>query len=55
MDCILFTFKDRVPLMRMGASAVWHLSLPPLNSFNKTEAVVYHAGYASWGLSLIAV
>ena len=39
-----FTFKNRVPLMRLGASMVWHLSLPLMNSFNKTEAAVFPCG-----------
>jgi len=26
-----------------------------MNSFNKTEALLSHAGYASWGLSLSSV
>jgi len=25
IDCMLFTCKHRVPLMRLGASVVWHL------------------------------
>ena len=41
MDGMLFTFENRVPLMRQGASMVWHLSLPLMNSFNKTEAAVF--------------
>jgi len=41
MDCMLFTFKNKVPLMRLGASVVWHLSLPMMNSFNKTEAAIF--------------
>ena len=40
MDCILFTFENRVPLKRLGASVVWHLLLPLMNSFTKTEATV---------------
>jgi len=40
IDC-LFTFENGVPLMRQGASVVWHLSLPLMNSFNKTEAAVF--------------
>ena len=27
--------------MRQGASVVWHLSLPLMNTFNKTEAAVF--------------
>ena len=34
------TFVNRVPLMRYGASVVWHLSIPLMNSFNKTDAAV---------------
>jgi len=39
--CMLFTFENRVPLMRKGASVVWHHSLLLMNSFNKTEAAVF--------------
>ena len=28
IDC-MFTFENRVPITRLGASEVWHLSLPP--------------------------
>jgi len=38
MVCMLFTFITSVPLMSSGASVVWHLLLPLMNSFNKTEA-----------------
>jgi len=38
---MLFTFEDRVPLMRYGASVVWHHSLLLMNGFNKTEAAVF--------------
>ena len=38
---MLFTFKNGVPLMRQGASVVWHHSLLLMNSFNKTEAAVF--------------
>ena len=41
MDCMLFTIESRVPLMRLSLSFVWHLSLPWMNSFNKTEAVIF--------------
>jgi len=34
---------------------VWHLSLPLINSLNKSEAAFSHAGYASWGISLSSV
>jgi len=37
----LFTFENRVPLMRYGASVVWHLSLSLMNSLNKNEAVIF--------------
>ena len=43
---MLFTFDYGVPLMRYGASVVWHHSLLLMNSFNKTEAEVSRAGYA---------
>jgi len=47
-DSMLFTFENRVPLMRLGASVVWHLSFPLIDSFNKTEAAFFpHAGCAS--------
>ena len=39
--CMLFTFENGVPLMRQGASVVWHHSLLLINSFNKTEAAVF--------------
>jgi len=32
--CMLLTFGKRVPLMRQGASVVWHPSLPLMNNFN---------------------
>jgi len=38
---MLFTFENRVPLMRYGASVVWHHSLILMNGFNKTEAAVF--------------
>ena len=41
MDCMLLTFENRVPLMRWSVSVVWHLSLPLINSFNKTKAAVF--------------
>ena len=41
MACMLLTFEERVPLMRYGASVEWHLSLPLMNSFNKTEAAFF--------------
>ena len=41
MDCMLFTFENRVPLMRQGASVVWHLSLPLMNNFNKIETAIF--------------
>jgi len=43
MECtrVLFTFENGVPLMRKGASVVWHHSLLLMYSFNKTEAAVF--------------
>jgi len=38
---MLFTFENGVPLMRLGASVVWHHSLLLMNSFNKTEAAAF--------------
>ena len=38
---MLFTFEIGVPLMRKGASVVWHHSFLLINSFNKTEAAVF--------------
>jgi len=38
IDCMLFTFDNRVLLMRLGASVVWHLLFPLMNRLNKTEA-----------------
>jgi len=38
---MLFTFENGVPLMRKGASVVWHHSLLLMNGFNKTEAAVF--------------
>jgi len=36
-----FTFENRVPLMRHGASVMWYLSFPLMNSFNKTGAAIF--------------
>ena len=41
MDCMLFTFQNRVPLMLYELSVVWQLSLPMMNNFNKTEAAIF--------------
>jgi len=41
MDCMLFTFENRVPLMLYELSVVWQLSLPMMNNFNKTEAAIF--------------
>ena len=38
--CMLFMFENGVPLMRQGASVVWHHSLLLMNSFNKTKVAV---------------
>ena len=38
---MLFIFENGVPLMRKGASVVWHHSLLLMNGFNKTEAAVF--------------
>jgi len=38
---MLFTFENGIPLMRYGASVVWHHSLLLMNSFYKTEAAVF--------------
>ena len=38
---MLFTFENGVPLMREGASMVWHHSFLLMTSFNKTEAAVF--------------
>ena len=35
---MVLSFKNRVPLMCQVASLVWHLSLPLMNSCNKTES-----------------
>jgi len=40
MDYLLFTFVKRVPLI-LGSSVAWHLSLPLMNSSNKTEAAYF--------------
>ena len=47
--------KNRVRLMRWGASVVRHLLLPLINSFNATEAPVFHmqAIVTSIGLPLM--
>ena len=39
--CMLFTLENGVPLMRYGASVVWHHSLLVMNGFNKTDAAVF--------------
>ena len=36
IDCMLFTYENRVPLMPLGALLVWHNS--NMNSFNNSEA-----------------
>ena len=41
MDRMLLTFENKVPLMRYGASVVWHLSLPLMNSFIKTKVATF--------------
>ena len=41
LDCFLFSFENRDLLMRQGASELWHISLPLMNSFNKTEAAIF--------------
>jgi len=38
---MLLTFENGVPLMRSGASVVWHHLLLLMNSFNKTEAAAF--------------
>jgi len=38
MDCMLFWFENRVWL---GMLMVWHLSLPKMYSFNKTEVGIF--------------
>jgi len=38
----LFTFENRLSLIRWKASVEWHLSLPLMNSFNKTDADIFH-------------
>ena len=38
---MLFAFDDGVPLMRYGASVLWHHSLLLMNGFNETEAAVF--------------
>ena len=38
---MLFTFEKSVPLMRFGASVVWQHTLLLMNSFHKTEAVIF--------------
>ena len=43
MDYILFTFKNRIPLM-LGSvrfKLEWHLSFPLMNCFNKIEAAIF--------------
>ena len=37
----MFTSENKVLLMRLGASVVWHISLPLINSFNKTETAIF--------------
>jgi len=38
---MLLTFENGNPLMRLGASVVWHHSFLLMNGFNKTEAAVF--------------
>ena len=47
--CVLFAFGDGVPLMRWGASVVWHHSLLLVSSFGKTEAAVFSCGLCFLG------
>ena len=44
MECMLFAFvlKIEFRLCARGASVVWHLLLPLMNSFNKTEIAIFH-------------
>jgi len=44
---MLFIFENRVPLMRKGASVVWHHSLLLMNGFKKTRLLFSREGYAS--------
>jgi len=55
MDCFLFTFENRVPLMLFGASVVWHTSLPLMNSFKKSRLLFSYSGCDSRGFCLSAV
>jgi len=52
---LLFTFENKDPIMREGASVVWHLSFPLLNIFQKPRLLFSITGYASSGLSLFLV
>ena len=45
MDCMLFTFKNSS--YARGTSVVQNLLLLLMNSFHKTDAAFFHAGYAS--------
>ena len=38
---VVYIWIHLIPLMRKGASMVWHHSLLLMNSFNKTEAAVF--------------
>jgi len=40
MNFMLFTLENRVLLLQMG-SMVWNRSLPLINSFSKTEIVIF--------------
>ena len=40
--CCCLHFKNRILLMRYGASMLWHLSLPLMSSFIKTAAAIFH-------------
>jgi len=50
---MLLKFKTKAPLMRYGASVVWHLSLPLMNSFKKPSLLFSHAGYASFSSGIL--
>jgi len=42
MDCIVFTFENGVPRMHKDSLLFRHILCLLMNSFNKTEAAIFH-------------
>jgi len=52
-DCMFVYIWKRSSAHALGASVVWHFSLPLMKSFNKTEAAVFLFRPCSWGLPFL--